>query len=47
MKDYIETRAVMLANYIIENKTTVRNAAKKFCVSKSTVHKDIAEIGKF
>ncbi|MBR2847031.1 MAG: sporulation transcriptional regulator SpoIIID [Clostridia bacterium] len=43
MKDYIETRAVMLANYIIENKATVRTAAKKFCVSKSTVHKDIAE----
>ena len=43
MKDYIETRAVTLANYIIENKATVRTAAKKFCVSKSTVHKDIAE----
>lgn len=43
MKDYIETRAVMLANYIIENKATVRTAAKKFCISKSTVHKDIAE----
>lgn len=33
----------MLAHYIIENKTTVRAAAKKFGVSKSTVHKDISE----
>ena len=41
MKDYIETRAVTLANYIIENKATVRTAAKKFCVSKSTVHTDV------
>ena len=33
----------MLAQYIIENRTTVRMAAKRFGVSKSTVHKDIAE----
>ena len=33
----------MLAQYIIENRTTVRAAAKQFGVSKSTVHKDIAE----
>ncbi|MBE6904641.1 MAG: sporulation transcriptional regulator SpoIIID [Ruminococcaceae bacterium] len=33
----------MLAEYIIENKATVRAAAKKFCISKSTVHKDVAE----
>ena len=32
-----------LANYILENKTTVRGAAKKYNVSKSTVHKDITE----
>lgn len=38
MKDYIEERAVALANYIIENKATVRNTAKKFNISKSTVH---------
>ena len=38
MKDYIEERAVELAKYIIENKTTVRNAAKHYNVSKSTVH---------
>ncbi len=43
MKDYIEERAVMLALYIIENKATVRGAARKFAVSKSTVHKDITE----
>jgi len=43
MKDYIEDRAIALANYIIENKSTVRKAAKKFHISKSTVHKDITE----
>jgi putative DeoR family transcriptional regulator (stage III sporulation protein D) len=39
----IEERAKILATYIIENKSTVRQAAKKFNVSKSTVHKDISE----
>ena len=43
MKDYIEERAVELAEYIIENKATVRSTAKRFNVSKSTVHKDITE----
>jgi len=38
----IEERAVKLAKYIIDSKDTVRGAAKKFGVSKSTVHKDIA-----
>ena len=38
MKSDIERRAVELAEYIIENKTTVRVAAKHFGVSKSTVH---------
>lgn len=38
MKGYIEERAIELANYIIEEKTTVRAAAKKFGISKSTVH---------
>ena len=37
-KVYIEERAVELAHYIIDNKDTVRGAAKKFGVSKSTVH---------
>ena len=39
----IEERAVTLAHYIIDSKDTVRGAAKKFGVSKSTVHKDITE----
>ena len=43
MKEYIEERAIELANYIIEKKTTVRAAAKKFGISKSTVHKDVTE----
>ena len=43
MKDYIEDRTIEIANYIIETKCTVREAAKKFGISKSTVHKDISE----
>lgn len=43
MKCYIEERAIELAQYIIENQTTVRSAAKKFGVSKSTVHKDVTD----
>lgn len=43
MKDYIEERAMEIADYIIETKATVRQAAKKFGVSKSTIHKDITE----
>lgn len=43
MKGYIEERAVKLANYIIENNATVRQAAKQFGISKSTVHKDVTE----
>lgn len=39
----IEERAVNLAQYIINSKDTVRGAAKKFGVSKSTVHKDLTE----
>ena len=38
MKDYIEERAVEIAYYIIEHKATVRQTAKKFGVSKSTIH---------
>lgn len=38
MKDYIEERAVSIANYIIEQNATVRQAAKAFGISKSTVH---------
>lgn len=43
MKEYIEERAIELANYIIENNATVRQTAKTFGISKSTVHKDVAE----
>jgi len=41
MKRYIEERAVEIAHYIINNNATVRQAAKAFGVSKSTVHTDI------
>ena len=41
--DDINERATMLASYIIENKSTVRLAAKVFSISKSTVHKDISQ----
>lgn len=40
-KDYMEHRAITIANYIINTKCTVREAAKVFAVSKSTVHKDM------
>ena len=43
MKEYIEERAIEIANYIIEEKATVRQAAKKFGMSKSTIHKDVTE----
>ena len=43
MKDYIEERAVEIAYYIIEHKATVRQTAKEFGVSKSTIHKDVTD----
>ena len=43
MKEYIEERAVKLANYIIEYNATVRQTAKQFNISKSTVHKDVTD----
>lgn len=43
MKDYIEERAMNIANYIIENNATVRQTAKQFGISKSTVHKDVTD----
>ena len=43
LKGNIEERAVMLAQYIIEHRTTVRAAAQRFGISKSTVHKDLSE----
>ena len=43
MKGNMEERACQLALYIIENKATVRAAAQKFKISKSTVHKDVTD----
>ncbi len=43
MKGNMEERAERLALYILENRTTVRAAAQKFGISKSTVHKDLSE----
>lgn len=43
LKENMEERAERLALYIIENRATVRTAAQKFGISKSTVHKDISE----
>lgn len=43
LKKFLEERTVKLGEYIVQNKATVRKAAKVFGVSKSTVHKDVAE----
>ena len=43
MKGLPEERAITLGNYIIEHDATVRQAAKEFNISKSTVHKDVSE----
>lgn len=43
MKGYIEERAIAIAQYIIDSKATVRQAASRFGVSKSTIHKDMTE----
>ena len=43
MKGYIEERAVEIANYIIENNATVRQTAKQFGISKSTVHVEVTK----
>ena len=43
MKKYIEERAGEIATYIIDNNATVRQTARKFGISKSTVHKDVSE----
>lgn len=43
MKSYIEERAVEVGSYIVEKKATVRQTAKVFGISKSTVHKDVTE----
>ena len=43
MKSHIEERAIVVAKYILEKNTTVRQTAKTFGVSKSTIHKDVTE----
>ena len=43
MQDYIQKRVMEISNYIIESSATVRQTARVFGVSKSTVHKDITE----
>ena len=43
MREYIEERAVEIANYIIENNATVGQTAKQFRISKSAVHIDVTK----
>ena len=43
MRSHIEERAIVVAKYILEKKTTVRQTAKTFRVSKSTIHTDVTE----
>ncbi len=43
MQNQPNDRAIMLGNYILEHRATVRAAAKQFGISKSTVHKDVSE----
>ena len=43
VRSYIEERAIVVAKYILEKNTTVRQTAKTFGVSKSTIHKDVTE----
>lgn len=43
MRDYIEERAIAVGEYIVDSGATVRQAAKRFGISKSTVHKDVTD----
>ena len=43
MKEYVEERAIEIAYYIIEHKATVRQTARQFGVSKSTIHTEVAK----
>lgn len=43
MKEIVEERAARLGEYIVEQNATVRAAAVKFGISKSTVHKDVSK----
>ncbi len=43
LKNHIEERAVAVANFIVSSNSTVRETARRFGISKSTVHKDITD----
>ncbi|MCD8021177.1 MAG: sporulation transcriptional regulator SpoIIID [Clostridiales bacterium] len=43
MKEYMENRIISIAHYTIDHNSTVRSTAKKYGISKSTVHKDLTE----
>ena len=43
LKDYIEERALAVANYIVESRATVRQTARRFGISKSTVHMEVTK----
>lgn len=43
MKQYMKNRILSIAHYTIDHCSTVRSTAKKFGISKSTVHKDLTE----
>lgn len=43
MKEYIERRVYKICDHMLETGCTVRSAAQTFCISKSTVHKDLTE----
>jgi len=43
LKAYIEQRAIEVGKYIIKSKATIRETAKRFGISKSTVHKDLTD----
>lgn len=43
MKEDIDKRACELGNYFVENRATIRATAKKYEISKSTVHKDLTD----
>lgn len=41
LEKYINERTIRTANYIVKNKCTIRDASKRFCMSKSSIHKDM------
>ena len=43
MKEYIELRTLQIAEYILKTKATIRETSSVFCISKSTVHKDVSQ----